>query len=258
MLVAIDGPAGSGKSTVARALARRLGFTYLNSGAMYRCVALLLLAAPADEPSALARAAHIELRERVLLDGRDVTAEIRASEVTETASRVAADPGVREALVAKQRELIADGDWVAEGRDISTRRRARGGVEGIPHREPGGARSQTRDRAGRRSRHGARRAGPARRARLLACAQPTPGGAGCARAGHERADGPSRLWSTSRGSPAGPRAPSDLAPSARSPRLPAPPGHTGQMLKVAVVGYPNVGKSSLINRLTGTREAVVH
>lgn len=120
MLVAIDGPAGAGKSTVARALAGRLGFTYLDSGAMYRCVALLSLAAPDDEPSVLAQAARIELRERVLLDGRDVTEEIRTSEVTETASRVAADPGVREALVAKQRELIADGDWVAEGRDIGT------------------------------------------------------------------------------------------------------------------------------------------
>src|SRR6202020_3096124 len=72
-LVAIDGPAGAGKSTVARALADRLGFSYLNSGAMYRCVALLSLAAPNDEPSSLAQAARIELSERVLLDGRDVT-----------------------------------------------------------------------------------------------------------------------------------------------------------------------------------------
>jgi cytidylate kinase len=120
MLVAIDGPAGAGKSTVARSLARRLGFTYLNSGAMYRCVALLSLAAPDDEPSVLAQAARIELRERVLLDGRDVTTELRTPEVTETASHVAADPGVRKALVAKQRELIAGGDWVAEGRDIGT------------------------------------------------------------------------------------------------------------------------------------------
>jgi cytidylate kinase len=120
MLVAIDGPAGAGKSTVARALARRLGFTHLDSGAMYRCVALLSLAAPDDQPSVLAQAARIELSERVLLDGRDVTEEIRTPEVAERASRVAADAGVREALVAKQRELIADGDWVAEGRDIGT------------------------------------------------------------------------------------------------------------------------------------------
>jgi cytidylate kinase len=127
MVIAIDGPAGAGKSTVARALALELGFTYLDSGAMYRCIALLSLAAPASEPAALARAAAIDLvpsqsdgPPRVLLDRRDVTEEIRAPEVSETASLVAADPGVREALVAKQRELIASGDWVAEGRDIGT------------------------------------------------------------------------------------------------------------------------------------------
>jgi cytidylate kinase len=120
VLVAIDGPAGAGKSTVARALAERLGFTYLDSGAMYRCVALLSLRAPGREPAELARAAEISLGERVLLDGRDMSAEIRTPEVSEAASRVASDAGVREALVAKQRELIASGDWVAEGRDIGT------------------------------------------------------------------------------------------------------------------------------------------
>jgi cytidylate kinase len=120
LLVAIDGPAGAGKSTVARELARRLGFTYLDSGAMYRCVALLALAAPQRAPGELAREARIELSDRVLLDGRDVTAEIRTPEVSEAASGVAADPAVREALVAKQRELIGRGDWVAEGRDIGT------------------------------------------------------------------------------------------------------------------------------------------
>jgi cytidylate kinase len=120
MLIAIDGPAGAGKSTVARALARRLGFTYLDSGAMYRCVALLSFASPGVAPAELAVAARIELGTRVLLDGRDVSVQIRAPEVSEAASRVAADPGVREALVTKQRELIATGDWVAEGRDIGT------------------------------------------------------------------------------------------------------------------------------------------
>jgi cytidylate kinase len=120
MLIAIDGPAGAGKSTVARALAARLGCTYLDSGAMYRCVALLSLGAPEQEPSALARAANIELGDRVLLDGRDVTDAIRAPEISEAASRVAADPAVREALVASQRKSIAVGDWVAEGRDIAT------------------------------------------------------------------------------------------------------------------------------------------
>jgi CMP/dCMP kinase len=120
MLIAIDGPAGAGKSTVARALADRLGYTYLDSGAMYRCVALLSLGAPEQAPAVLARAASIDLGSRVLLDGRDVTAAIRAPEISEAASRVAADPGVREALVAVQRELTATGDWVAEGRDIAT------------------------------------------------------------------------------------------------------------------------------------------
>lgn len=129
MLVAIDGPAGAGKSTVTRALSRRLGFTYLDSGAMYRCVGLLALESSGREPVALARSARIEFKPgaetgdrelRVLLDGRDVSEAIRAAEVSEAASRVAADPGVREALVAKQRKLISRGDWVAEGRDIGT------------------------------------------------------------------------------------------------------------------------------------------
>jgi cytidylate kinase len=113
MVVAIDGPAGAGKSTVARAVARALGFTYLDSGAMYRSVAL----APDRDPEALAIAFD---GDRVLLDGRDVTAAIRTAEVSERASQVAADPRVREAMVAKQRELMATGDWVAEGRDIGT------------------------------------------------------------------------------------------------------------------------------------------
>ncbi len=120
MVVAIDGPAGAGKSTVARALAAALGFTYLDSGAMYRCVALLSLESPDTEPAALARDARIELGERVLLDGRDVTEAIRTPQVSERASLVAADPAVRKALVARQRALLAAGDWVAEGRDIGT------------------------------------------------------------------------------------------------------------------------------------------
>jgi cytidylate kinase len=118
-IVAIDGPAGAGKSTVARAVARRLGFTYMNSGAMYRCVALAAVDGSAD-PRVLAATLEIEPGERVLLGGRDVTAMIREPEVTEAASRVAADPEVRAVLVEKQREMLADGDWVAEGRDIAT------------------------------------------------------------------------------------------------------------------------------------------
>jgi cytidylate kinase len=126
MLIAIDGPAGAGKSTVARALARELGYRYLDSGAMYRCVALLSLEHPVDAPAELARAAQIQFDgsgqqpPRVICNGRDVSEAIRAPEVSEAASRVAADPDVREALVAKQRELLAGGDWVAEGRDIGT------------------------------------------------------------------------------------------------------------------------------------------
>jgi CMP/dCMP kinase len=115
MVVAVDGPAGAGKSTVARALARALGFTYLDSGAMYRSVAL---AGPERDPASLDIA--FAEGDRVLLDGRDVTSEIRAPEVSERASRVAADPNVREVLVQKQRELMATGDWVAEGRDIGS------------------------------------------------------------------------------------------------------------------------------------------
>jgi cytidylate kinase len=120
MVVAIDGPAGAGKSTVARAVARELGFAHLDTGAMYRCVALLALAAPQAQPAQLARAARIDPGARVLLDGRDVTAAIRAPEVSEAASRVASDPAVREVLVAAQRRLVARGDWVVEGRDIGT------------------------------------------------------------------------------------------------------------------------------------------
>jgi CMP/dCMP kinase len=121
MLIAIDGPAGAGKSTVARALAARLGFTYLDTGAMYRCVALMAIAEPDREPAELAQAAEIAFDgDQVALNGCDVTAAIRTPEVSQGASEVAADPGVREALVAKQQVLLAKGDWVAEGRDIAT------------------------------------------------------------------------------------------------------------------------------------------
>jgi cytidylate kinase len=119
MVVAIDGPAAAGKSTVARAVARALGFTYLDSGAMYRAAALALLER-GGAASEVAERADIRLGDRVLLDGRDVTEEIRAPELSEGASRIAANPRVRAALLAKQRALLASGDWVAEGRDIGT------------------------------------------------------------------------------------------------------------------------------------------
>jgi cytidylate kinase len=119
MVVAIDGPAGAGKSTVARAVAERLGFTYLDSGAMYRAVGLAALERGLD-PAEVAVVVRIELGEGVLLDGRDVTEAIRAPEVSEAASRAAAEPAVRAAMVDQQRRLLAAGDWVAEGRDIGT------------------------------------------------------------------------------------------------------------------------------------------
>lgn len=119
MVIAIDGPAGAGKSSVARAVARALGFTYLDSGAMYRCVALASLQRPGD-PATLATEIRIDLGDRVLLDGQDVTDAIRAPAVSERASQVAAEPGVRRAMVARQRALLSRGDWVAEGRDIGT------------------------------------------------------------------------------------------------------------------------------------------
>jgi CMP/dCMP kinase len=119
MVVAIDGPAGAGKSSVARAAAGALGFTYLDSGAMYRAVALVASERGAA-PASVAGSLRIDVRDRVLVDGRDVTDAIRVPEVSEAASRAAADPAVREAMVSEQRRLLGTGDWVAEGRDIGT------------------------------------------------------------------------------------------------------------------------------------------
>ena len=126
MVIAIDGPAGAGKSSVARGVAEELGFTYLDSGAMYRCVAFTCIewgADPAQSGEATSTAMSIEISfegETVLIDGVDVTEEIRSPEVTEAASFVAAHPGVREAMVTEQRRLIESGNYVAEGRDIGT------------------------------------------------------------------------------------------------------------------------------------------
>jgi cytidylate kinase len=119
MIVAIDGPAGAGKSTVARALARALGFTYLDSGSMYRAVGLMTLrhgGAASDQAERL----ELALGDRVIANGEDVTDAIRSAEVSEAASKVATNERVRAALVRKQRELLGSGDWVAEGRDIGT------------------------------------------------------------------------------------------------------------------------------------------
>lgn len=125
-VVAIDGPAGSGKSTVARAVARALGLEVLDTGAMYRAVTLAVLAAGADpaDPEACAAAARsvrIDLGARVVLDGRDVTEAIRGPEVTAAVSAVSAHPAVREVLVGHQRAWAeAHGGAVVEGRDIGT------------------------------------------------------------------------------------------------------------------------------------------
>jgi CMP/dCMP kinase len=126
MVIAIDGPAGAGKSTVARGVADALGFTYLDSGAMYRTVALAALRAGVDVDdgdalAGLARGLDLALADGVVrLGGEDVSAAIREPRVSEAASRVSVHPGVREAMVARQRELIGAGRYVAEGRDIGT------------------------------------------------------------------------------------------------------------------------------------------
>ena len=126
MVIAIDGPAGAGKSSVARGVAAALGFTYLDSGAMYRCVALAGVERGADlgdaeAMGALARSLAVTFDgPTVLLGGEDVSAAIREPRVTEASSLVSVHPGVREAMVARQRELIAAGRYVAEGRDIGT------------------------------------------------------------------------------------------------------------------------------------------
>lgn len=126
MVIAIDGPAGAGKSTVARGLAAALGITYLDSGAMYRCVALAVASADADpddprKASGVASEIEIAFQEgRVLLDSEDVTEAIRSPDISALASRVSVHPGVREAMVIRQREMISRGPYVAEGRDIGT------------------------------------------------------------------------------------------------------------------------------------------
>ncbi len=130
MQVAIDGPAGAGKSTLARLLAAALGFTYIDSGAMYRCVALASRErgiAP-DDGEALGRLAHaLEIRfvpsqqaQRVVLDGGDVTEAIRTPDISALASRVSVHPSVREAMVTLQRSLGERCDVVMEGRDIGS------------------------------------------------------------------------------------------------------------------------------------------
>jgi len=126
VVIAIDGPAGAGKSTIARRLAGRLGFTYIDTGAMYRAVALWAIRQGVDlgdmhRLEQLALAAEIELSPgRIRLNGEDVTDAIRTQQVADGASRASAIPGVRRALVAKQRSIGERTSVVMEGRDIGT------------------------------------------------------------------------------------------------------------------------------------------
>jgi len=130
LVITIDGPVGAGKSVVARALAARLGFRYLDSGAMYRAVTLKALRAGVDmtDPDALTRLAQSSVIElggasadtRVLLDGEDVTSAIRSLKVTNTAFHPSQTPGVRRRMVELQRAAAARGPLVAEGRDMGT------------------------------------------------------------------------------------------------------------------------------------------
>jgi cytidylate kinase len=126
VVVAIDGPAGAGKSTIARRVAEKMGFTYIDSGAMYRAVALWAVRTGIDRGDMhrmeqLALAAELKLDSgRILLNGEDVTEAIRAPEVASAASRAATIPGVRRALVAKQRDIADRTSVVMEGRDIGT------------------------------------------------------------------------------------------------------------------------------------------
>ena len=126
LVVALDGPSGAGKSSAGRVLAARLGYTYIDTGAMYRALALKALRAGASLDAEtdllpLAQRARIELREgQVHLDGEDVTAAIRSREVSAAASRVSVHPGVRREMVARQREMGRAGGVVLDGRDIGT------------------------------------------------------------------------------------------------------------------------------------------
>jgi CMP/dCMP kinase len=126
MVIAIDGPAGAGKSTVAKGVARALGFTYLDSGAMYRAVALAALERGVDPDDGerlgeLAWGLDIDFEgDTIRLDGKPVEGRIRSPDVTVAASKVSVHPQVRQAMVKRQRELIAAGSYVAEGRDIGT------------------------------------------------------------------------------------------------------------------------------------------
>lgn len=119
MIIAIDGPAGAGKSTVARRVADELGFRYLDTGALYRVVALRHIQTKRP-PEEIAAELHVDLGDRVVVDDEDVTIAIRSAEVTNMTPRLAKRREVRAALLLKQRELLHQGDWVADGRDVGS------------------------------------------------------------------------------------------------------------------------------------------
>src|SRR5258708_15670078 len=146
IVIAIDGPAGSGKSTLASLLARKYGYTNIETGAMYRALALKAMQTgvsldDGEALGALARESRIELDprsegNRVLLDGHDVTARIRQQDITEAASRVSVHPAVREWMVERQREIGAGGGIVMGGRDIGTKGFPDAEVKIFLHSEP--------------------------------------------------------------------------------------------------------------------------